>query len=186
MKAMILYGSPNRQGNSATLAKYFCDGLKRSGLEEIYHFYTNEMNIGTCQMCMTCKTSEGNCCLIQDDMSEIIEAFKKSNIVVFATPMFWGYMTAQLKIVLDRMESLCVGPSKWWVGKHFVGIFTYWHHYESMVSFFERITPHFGVQFEKVLYCSKSNDPSIDDVHVSTNEAKCNEAFELGKSLAIT
>ena len=186
MKAMILYGSPKREGNSATLAKHFCDGLVSCGIDTIYHFYTNEMNIEPCQMCLSCKTSEGNRCAVQDDMSEIVEAFKQSGIVVFATPMFWGYMTAQLKIVMDRMESLCMGPSEWWAGKCFVGIFTYWHHYETMVSFFERITPHFGVKFEKILYCSKSDDPTINDIHVSTNKEKCQEAFELGKSLAKT
>lgn len=184
MKAMVLYGSPKREGNSATLAKFFCNGLEKSGVKDIYHFYTNEMKIQTCQMCMSCQHSEGNECIIEDDMRQITDAFKESDIVVFATPMFWGYMTAQLKIVMDRMESLCVGPSEWWIGKRFVGIFTYWHHYETMVSFFERITPHFGVEFQSILYCSKSNDPSIDDIHVSTDKEKLQEAFELGMTLS--
>ena len=99
--------------------------------------------------------------------------------------MFWGYMTAQLKIVMDRMEALCVGPLEWWEGKTFVGIFTYWYHYQSMVSFFERVCPGFGVDFVPLLYCSKSDDPSIDDIHVLENVEKLKEAYELGKKIGI-
>jgi len=183
MKAMILHGSPRRNGNSDTLAFYFANGLRSTGQEDIVDFYPNEMNIGTCQMCMTCRDAEGHKCAIEDDMNQIYNAFKESEIVVFATPMFWGYMTAQLKIVLDRMEALCVGPSEWWAGKKFIGIFTYWHHYETMVAFFERICPFFGGEFTPLIYCSRSDDPAIDDIPVTENQEKLDEAFELGRRL---
>lgn len=183
MKTLILHGSPRRNGNSDTLAHYFANGLRSMGHEDILDFYTNEMVIKTCQMCMTCKDAPGHKCAIDDDMSTIYDAFKESRIVVFATPMFWGYMTAQLKIVLDRMEALCVGPSEWWEGKKFVGIFTYWNHYQTMISFFERICPHFGVEFIPLLYCSKSDDPTVGDVPVSEDQCKLDEAFELGQRL---
>ncbi|MFW9932854.1 MAG: flavodoxin family protein, partial [Candidatus Thorarchaeota archaeon] len=161
MKAIILHGSPRRDGNSDTLAHYFANGLRSMGHDEIVDFYANEMDIEPCQMCMTCQDAPGHKCTIDDDMTPIYEAFKESEIVVFSTPMLWGYMTAQLKVILDRMEALAVGPSEWWTGKKFVGIFTYWHHYETMVAFFERICPFFDGEFTPLIYCSLSDDPTI-------------------------
>lgn len=183
MKTIVLHGSPKRNGNSDTLAKYLTDGLRSKGHDDVIDFIVTEMNIGYCKGCMTCSKSVNHDCVIQDDMQQIYHAFKEADIVVFATPMFWGYMTAQLKTVMDRMEAIAVGPAKWWQGKKFVGIVTYWHHYESTIDFFKRVCPFFGVDFHSLIYCSK--DDSIEgDVHVSTRQDKLDEAFNLGQKLA--
>ncbi|NHJ14196.1 MAG: flavodoxin family protein [Candidatus Thorarchaeota archaeon] len=182
MKAMILHGSPRKDGNSSTLAMSLAEGLQESGAEHLWNFHVNEMNIAHCQGCMTCSTAEGHICAITDDMQEIRSAFIEADVVIFATPMFWGYMTSQLKTVLDRMEALAVGPEEWWRGKTFVSILTYWYHYETMVSFFERVCPVFGVKYIPLVYCS--NVEGVEgDVHVSTQPDKLKEAYELGKSL---
>jgi multimeric flavodoxin WrbA len=135
------------------------DGLRDAGAEKFWDYYANEMNIAHCKGCMTCANSENHACAIQDDMQEIYSSFIDADVVVFATPMFWGYMTSQLKTILDRMEALAVGPSNWWEGKTFVSIVTYWYHYQSTVAFFER------------------------DVHVSERLDKLEEAYNLGKSV---
>jgi multimeric flavodoxin WrbA len=45
-------------------------------------------------------------CAVNDDMQQIYRAFVEADVVVFATPMYWGYMTAQLKAVMDRLEAI--------------------------------------------------------------------------------
>ena len=43
-------------------------------------------------------------------MQQIYSVFGDADVVVFATPMYWGYITAQLKTVVDRMEALAMNP----------------------------------------------------------------------------
>ncbi|GAG68565.1 unnamed protein product [marine sediment metagenome] len=51
MKAMVLHGSPRKNQNSDTLARYFIDGLKENEDLEYKDFYLNELNIKPCQGC---------------------------------------------------------------------------------------------------------------------------------------
>ena len=122
LKTIVLHGSPRKSGNSDTLAKYFLKGLGEAGDHQVEHFYTNEMNIRPCQGCLTCETAVGHRCAIVDDMESIYSAFTDADIVVWATPMYWGYMTAQLKTALDRMESLVMRDG--FRGKTFVVLIT--------------------------------------------------------------
>jgi multimeric flavodoxin WrbA len=180
---IVLHGSPRRGGNSDTLAEYFTRGLKDSGDVDVKDFYLNDMKIRPCQGCESCQTSEGNKCVIDDDdMQEIYSVFEDADIVVWATPMYWGYMTAQLKTALDRMEALAMDRDKYFVDKEFVAILTYRHHYQSTVAFFERVQDYFKFKLSVITFCSM-NEGSNEDLHVSSSKAKLNEAYQLGKTL---
>jgi len=91
MRAIVLHGSPRRGGNSDTLAHHFIEGLKTTGDIEVFDFILNDMNIRPCQGCEFCATSEGNRCKIEDDMQQIYDVFADADVVVWATPMYWGY-----------------------------------------------------------------------------------------------
>jgi multimeric flavodoxin WrbA len=184
MRVVVLRGSPRRGGNSDTLAENFVKGVRQTGDVEVLDFILNDMNISPCQGCESCMTSEGHRCVIDDDMHQIYSVFADSDIVVWATPMYWGYMTAQMKIALDRMEALAMDPEKYWVDKEFVAILTYRHHYQSTIRFFERVQDYFRFKFNSILYCSK-NETGPEDIHVSSNNEKLEEAFILGERLGI-
>ena len=170
MKAVVLHGSPRRGGNSDTLADHFIRGLKAAAEVQTWDFYTNEMSIRPCQGCEHCQTSVDNGCTINDDMQQIYSVIGDADVVVFATPMYWGYMTAQLKTVVDRMEALAMNPEKYFVDKHFVVILTYRHHYQSTVAFFERIMEYFRFKLNVLTYCSLDEETQRD-LHV----ANCRE-----------
>ena len=184
MRVVVLHGSPRREGNSDTLAEHFVNGVKETGDVEIFDFILNDMTIRPCQGCESCMTSEGHKCVIDDDMHKIYSVFADADIVVWATPMYWGYMTAQMKTALDRMEALAMDPEKYWVNKEFVAILTYRHHYQSTIGFFERVQDYFRFKFNSILYCSK-NESGPEDFHVSTDEDKLEEAYNLGMRLGI-
>ncbi len=184
MRAIVLRGSPRRGGNSDTLADHFIQGLKTADDIELFDFILNDMNIRPCQGCESCATSENHKCAIDDDMQQIYSVFADADIVVWATPMYWGYMTAQMKTTLDRMEALAMDPEKYWVNKEFVAILTYRHHYQSTIGFFERVQDYFKFKFSSLLYCSK-NEEGPEDFHVSSNKEKLEEAFILGERLGI-
>jgi len=166
MKTVVFHGSPRKNGNSDTLVEYFLKGLKESANNEIKEFHTNELNVK-----------------LNDDMQEVYPAFGEADVVVFATPILWGYMTAQLKTVLDRMEA--IASDKYFGGKTFVVIITYWHHYETLAAFFKRAIADFyrDVTLHTILYCSQDKN-SREEVHVSNCKEKLEEAYELGRSIA--
>jgi len=180
MNVVVLHGSPRKGMNSDTLADQFLSGLNEQGEHKVIHFYTNELEIRPCQGCLHCATSPGHACAIEDDMTEIYAAYRDSDLIVWATPMYWGYMTAQLKTVLDRMEALA------WEGfedKTFAVFITYRHHYESTQGFFERIAPHFGIKLH-VVTCQTYNPETREDLPISSCVDELAEAYDLGRSLS--
>jgi multimeric flavodoxin WrbA len=183
MRAVILRGSPRRGGNSDTLANSVLKGLETNGSIETFDFILNDMNIQPCQGCESCMTSEEHRCVQNDDMHQIYSVFADADVVIWATPMYWGYMTAQMKLALDRMEALAMDVRKYWLDKEFVAILTYRHHYQSTIGFFERVQDYFRFKFNSILYCSK-NESGPGDFHVSTNPEKLDEAYQLGVELS--
>jgi multimeric flavodoxin WrbA len=184
MKAVVLHGSPRRGGNSDTLAEHFIRGLKAAGEVQTWDFYTNEMSIRPCQGCEHCQTSVDNSCAIRDDMQQIYSVFGDADVVVFATPMYWGYITAQLKTVVDRMEALAMNPETYFVDKQFVVILTYRHHYQSTVAFFERIMEYFRFKLS-VLTFRSIDEASQKDMHITSCPEKLREAYQLGIALGM-
>jgi len=185
VKAVVFHGSPRRDGNSDTLVKHFLRGLRTNGVREIEEFYANDLDISPCQMCGSCSKPERmeltpHNCIISDDMHRVYSAFAEANLVVFATPIIWGYMTSQLKKVLDRLEALA--SDRYFGHKTFVVIATCWHHHETLVAFFKRaIEGYFqDVQLHTIIYCSWDQN-SYSDKHVSTCSQKLQEAYELGR-----
>lgn len=180
MKAIALHGSPIKGGNSDTLVEHFFKGLHAEGDHEVLHFYANELDIKPCQGCLECNKPPDYRCVIEDDMQLIYAASGDADIVVFSTPMYWGYMTAQLKTVVDRMEA--IASEKYFKGKAIVLVATYWHHVESTVAFFNRVFPFFGGEVHVITYCSLDKE-NQKDVPASSCEEKLAEAYELGKAL---
>ncbi|MFX0114159.1 MAG: flavodoxin family protein [Candidatus Hodarchaeota archaeon] len=180
MKTVVLHGSPRKNGSSDTLVEHFLKGLRLGGNGDIKEFFANELSIRPCQGCLTCNKPLEQYCVIEDDMQKIYSAFINANIVVFATPMYWGYMTAQLKAIIDRMEA--IASEKYFKGKTFVLIVTYHYHCESTIAFFKRIAKYFGVQLHTIIYHSLDKETD-GDVHVSNCKEKLEEAAELGVNL---
>ena len=183
MKTIVLHGSPRKNKNSDTLAENFLHGMSEGALKETKHFYPNEMSIRPCQGCLSCVDADDKRCIIKDDMQEIYSGFIEADVIVFATPMYWGYVTAQLKTVIDRMEALVVWDH--FKGKIFIVLITYRHHCESTVAFFERICAFFDVRLH-VITCRTFDIETGKDILISRCKAKIEEAFELGKRLGST
>ncbi len=180
MKVIVLHGSPRKGKNSDIFSQHFLDGLNSVGKNEITHFYLNEMSIKSCQGCLYCATSIGHKCKTEDDMLEIYNAFPAADIVVWATPMYWGYMTAQMKAALDRMEAIVMGNG--FKDKTFVVLVTYRYHYQSTVAFFDRVCPFFNVELH-TLTCCTMNKSTEQDLPITDFPEKLQQAFELGMKL---
>jgi len=179
MKAIVLHGSPRKGGNSDTLAREFLRGLAETGDHEVKHFYLNEMSIRPCQGCNHCASSPGHRCALDDDMGLIYDAYRASDLIVWASPMYWGYITAQMKTVQDRMEALACGGFD---GKTFAVLLTYNHHYESAANMFRRIAPFFHIDLH-VVPC-RTYDPERNvSLPIESCAKELEEAYVLGRRL---
>lgn len=101
-KILILNGSPREDGKTAQLVKIFKDAAKESG-NEVCEEYINGLKINSCQGCDTCMKTHKGCVQEDEDMRRIYEELSWCDVIVFAPPVYYGYFSAQLKTVIDRM-----------------------------------------------------------------------------------
>lgn len=102
MKIVILQGSPNLDGSTSVLAESFTEGAREAG-HEVQRIDLSTKDVKPCTGCVSCGY-EGPC-VQKDDNQEIKEAILSSDMIVFATPLYYYGMSAQLKIVIDRFCS---------------------------------------------------------------------------------
>ncbi|HLC15265.1 MAG TPA: flavodoxin family protein [Thermodesulfovibrionia bacterium] len=127
MEIVCLLGSPRLNGNSCTLAKEFCDTAQSLGAD-VRTFALNKLQYQGCQACMACKTKLDHC-IINDDLTEVLQSVAEADILVMATPTYYGEVSSQLKAFIDRTYSYLVpdfidspNPSRLLPGKQMVFI----------------------------------------------------------------
>ena len=103
MKILVITGSPRENGNSNTLADNFIKGAKENG-HNVVRFDSAFKNVSPCVACNKCGM-DGDC-VFNDDFNFIKENIVDSDMVVFATPMYYFGISAQLKAVIDRFYSI--------------------------------------------------------------------------------
>ena len=100
-RILILNGSPRRNGKTASLVNAFAEGAEGAG-NEVVNLHLDSMNIHGCKACEACGKNGGTC-IQRDQMDEVNQAFEAADVVAFASPMYWGYVTGQLKVTIDRL-----------------------------------------------------------------------------------
>lgn len=106
MKIVCLLGSPRANGNSAAIARRFL--AKAEGLgAETRIFELNRLTYRGCQGCYGCKSAADHC-VLADDLTQVLEGVKDADVIVYASPVYYGDITAQLKGFMDRTFSYLV------------------------------------------------------------------------------
>lgn len=105
---LALCGSPRAGGNTELLVDSCLKGVEESGLpgEKIC---LNELHISPCQECGGCQRTGR--CVVQDDMQKVYQRLQQAKGVILASPIFFGSLTAQTKIAIDRTQCF-------WVAKY--------------------------------------------------------------------
>jgi len=103
MKVVCLLGSPKPKGNSAFLAKRFCAAAETRGAL-VETFSLNKRNYRGCQACMACKTKLDRC-VLKDDLEPVLDAVRQTDVLVLASPVYFGEVTSQTKGFIDRTFS---------------------------------------------------------------------------------
>jgi len=106
-KILFLTCSPRAEGNTNCVVRWAADGAVDAGAEvEIADAANLKYKANGCTSCMGCQKSDQFRCVIKDEASELVARVPDFDVLVFATPVYWFNMTAQMKMILDRMYSL--------------------------------------------------------------------------------
>lgn len=103
MKIVSLLGSPRKTSNSSALAGIVTDVLAKSDDTLISH-NLNKLSFSGCQGCGACKTSSEEC-ILKDELTPVLRDVQESDVLIIATPVYWGDVTAQMKAFIDRSYS---------------------------------------------------------------------------------
>jgi multimeric flavodoxin WrbA len=124
MKVIAIQSSPNLDGLTSSLAKAVLRGVEAEGGEtELIHL--NKLNI---KACIACEDGWGKCrnegvCILEDDFQNLREKVAQSDVLVFATPVYWHDLSESAKIFLDRLRRCETGKGfKTFIGKKAIGI----------------------------------------------------------------
>jgi multimeric flavodoxin WrbA len=104
MKIIGFTGSPHKNGDTAWVVEQIIEGAKQGGVETV-SFSASSMGIKPCQGCFGCKKGDDGC-VIKDDMQEIYAELENADVLIFASPIYMGQMTAQAKAFMDRLFSV--------------------------------------------------------------------------------
>ncbi len=106
-KILVLTGSPRRNGNTFAMVDSFTKEAEAKG-HDVKRIDCAFMKVGGCTACSACYKSGKPCCQ-DDDFNKIADDILDADAIMFAAPVYWYTWPAQIKAVIDRMFSFCVG-----------------------------------------------------------------------------
>lgn len=85
MKILFINGSPNKNGNTVSLAKFLLDSKPYETLNLVdYKIYSYGQNYS------------------DDEFEKVVEKMKNSEIIIIGSPMYWHSMSGAIRNLLDR------------------------------------------------------------------------------------
>ena len=169
MKIAILNGSP-RTENTAAMVEAFRQGAEAAGhTVEVLH--VGKMKINGCLACEYCHGKGDGKGIQKDDLEKIMPAYLESDMIVFASPIYYFAPTAQLEAALQRVY--CIGkPAK--ATKAALLLSSGSGAYDAAISQYKTFTQYVGIQ-DMGIYTATGEE--------NKSEAKLNQISEFAKTL---
>ena len=101
MKALLINGSPHKEGCTFTALSEIANTLKKNGIEsEIFHIGTKP--IANCIACGKCRET-GKCVFDTDGVNEIGARLNEFDAIVLGSPVYYAGPSGQLCSFCDRL-----------------------------------------------------------------------------------
>lgn len=94
-------GSGRPHGNSSRLLQAALAGAEAGGWGPTQTFHLAKLRFSGCVGCGSCREG-APACVLQDDLTPVLEATAEAGAMVLASPIYYGYATGLFKSYLDR------------------------------------------------------------------------------------
>ena len=108
MKITVLNGSP-RKMNTTFMVDAFVKGAEEAG-HTVEVIQVGKMKIAGCLGCEYCHGKGEGQCIQKDDMEKVYPAYQDCDMIVFASPIYYFGMTAQITAATQRVYALMKWP----------------------------------------------------------------------------
>ncbi|MCQ2053253.1 MAG: flavodoxin family protein, partial [archaeon] len=102
-KLLFINGSPRTEGVDAVIGQMIAETVKKYNYETEF-VNVCKLNIHGCRACETCKQT--GACVQKDDMAQMYEKIKSSDMIVIASPIYFAAETGQIKCFMDRFYAM--------------------------------------------------------------------------------
>ncbi len=126
-KVLIISCSYRKNSNSRELAEQAAAGAREKG-HDVTMTDISKLQINPCHGCEACLSGKKQC-VQKDGMQELYPLLREAEAVLFAAPIYWFDMPAQMKAVIDRSFAIAVpteeGRPSLFASKKIGALFTY-------------------------------------------------------------
>jgi len=110
MKLVIISGSRNPDGQTASAAAALAEGARSAGCDTETVFLPT-LDIRRCRQCDDqgwglCR-KEGRC-VIEDDLVGVVDKIREADVVAFANPVYFGDLSESMGAFLDRLRRVAI------------------------------------------------------------------------------
>lgn len=188
-KAAVLgiSGSPRMQGNSEILLDQALEGASKAGAQ-VEKIRINQYKFIACQACENIRND--GYCSINDDFQKIYRAIQKAEIVFLSSPIYFGSLTAQTKMMIDRFQChwravniLKVSPHSLKKKGYFLSVQadTRDDYFANAALIVRNFFATAGIEYRGELFCSEVDEKGS----INNFPDKLKQAFSLGENLLI-
>lgn len=107
MKILVLQGSPRTNGHTATRVAAFVEGA-REAAHDVDVVDVAHMEINGCTACEYCHTKGNGTCIQKDDMAKVYPLYDSADMIVIASPVYYGSLSGQLTCAINRTYAIGV------------------------------------------------------------------------------
>ena len=178
-RVLVLNGSARAAAFTASMIKDFRRGAESAG-NEVTEIELRRLDIHSCTGCLHGGSDPDHPCTRRDDMDIIYREVRESDVVVFATPLFFWSYSGLMKNVIDRLWALAEYDRKALIGGRSGILLT-----AAGGSHPELLFEHFDYMMKRLAWknAGKAAMLHTDDTDIE-NIPECAEAFALGASIS--
>ncbi len=105
---IVIAGSPRKGMYSDRLASSYAEARNAEII------YARDVKASPCRACGWCKGKGNGECVQKDGMSDVLSRIRKADALAVFSPVYWWQLTAQAKIIIDRLYAM---TDEEWNGK---------------------------------------------------------------------
>ena len=104
-KIVAFSSSPRKKSNSDILCDRILAGAAQAGAT-VEKFKLNGLDIHPCIACEACQKTDLEPCIFKDDMASLLDKIRDADALIFASPIYFFTINAQMKLFMDRLLAL--------------------------------------------------------------------------------